>query len=99
MIGATLPLGAVLIDQQIVDGVVQIRVMEGFLASIGVEPKHLTHYVESRVRLGERAKLPLNKEQLEDQLRLLKADPLFTNVEASFKAWRSRAEYFNCASH
>jgi hemolysin activation/secretion protein len=75
---------AVLVDQEIVEGVVKIRVVEGSLEKIEVQgTQRLTHYVQSRIALG--AKPPLSKDTLEDQLRLLKADPLFTNVEASLK--------------
>jgi hemolysin activation/secretion protein len=76
---------AVLVDQAIVDGVVQIRVVEGSLERIDIEGTQRLNpsYVRSRVQLG--AGVPLNKDRLEDQLRLLKSDPLFDNVEASLR--------------
>ncbi|MGV0024471.1 ShlB/FhaC/HecB family hemolysin secretion/activation protein [Phormidesmis priestleyi] len=76
---------AVLVDQAIVDGVVQIRVVEGSIERIDIEGTQRLNpsYVRSRVQLG--AGVPLNKDRLEDQLRLLKADPLFDNVEASLR--------------
>lgn len=76
---------AVLVDQQITNGIVQIRIVEGSLEKIDVQgTKRLNpNYVRSRIQLGSQA--PLSKDKLEDQLRLLKADPLFTNVEASLK--------------
>lgn len=76
---------AVLVDQTITDGVVHIEVIEGALEQpIQVEgTQRLKHYVISRINRG--AKPPLNREKLEDQLRLLKSDPLFTNVEASLR--------------
>lgn len=77
---------AVLVDQEIVDGVVQIQVIEGMLAEITIEgTERLSQdYIEDRIRLG--AKVPLRTDQLEDQLRLLRVDPLIANIEASLRA-------------
>lgn len=77
---------AILADQAIADGVVEIRVLEGSLEDIKIEGTRRVNanYIRSRVQLG--AKTPLNTAQLEDQLRLLRADPLFFNVEASLRA-------------
>ena len=77
---------AILTDQTITDGVVQIQVVEGSLERIEVEgTQRLSQsYVRNRIQLG--ANPPLSRDKLEDQLRLLKADPLFTNVEASLRA-------------
>lgn len=76
---------AVLVDQTITDGVVKIQVIEGSLEQIRIEGAQRVrdNYIRSRIELG--AKPPLNRDQLEDQLRLLKADPLFSNVEASLR--------------
>ncbi len=76
---------AVLAQQTIENGVVRIRVIEGAIEEIVVEgTRHVRPaYVRSRIGLG--AQTPLNREELEDSLRLLKADPLFTNVEASLR--------------
>ena len=77
---------AILVDQEISNGIVEIRVLEGSLQEIQIEGTRRlnANYVRSRVQLG--AKTPLNTAQLEDQLRLLRADPLFENVEASLRA-------------
>ncbi len=77
---------AVLVDQTITDGVVRIRVIEGSLERIDVEGNRRvnTSYIRDRIQLG--AKTPLKKDALEDQLRLLKIDPLFQNVEANLRA-------------
>jgi len=77
---------AILADQAITNGVVEIRVLEGSLEEIRIEGTRRVNanYIRSRVGLG--AKTPLNTAQLEDQLRLLRADPLFSNVEASLRA-------------
>jgi hemolysin activation/secretion protein len=77
---------AILVDQEIVNGIVQIRVIEGSLSEIQIQGTRRVNpdYVRSRVQLG--AGTPLNTAKLEDQLRLLRADPLFENVEASLRA-------------
>ena len=77
---------AILNEESLSSGVVQIQVIEGSLENVEVEgARHINpNYVRSRIRLG--ASTPLNTGKLEDQLRLLRADPLFENVEASLKA-------------
>jgi hemolysin activation/secretion protein len=77
---------AVLPPQTITAGVVQIQVIEGKLGDIQVEGTKRLHpsYIRSRIRLG--AGMPLSTASLEDQLRLLRVDPLFDNVEASLRA-------------
>ncbi|MDZ8050327.1 MAG: ShlB/FhaC/HecB family hemolysin secretion/activation protein [Aulosira sp. ZfuVER01] len=67
------------------DGVVVIRVIEGRVADIEVQGTRRLNpsYVRSRIRLG--AGIPLNTIKLEEQLKLLRLDPLFTNVEASLR--------------
>ena len=77
---------AVLVDQPITDGTVQIQAIEGRLSEIKVEGNRRlsSGYIRRRVRLG--AKPPLRADRLEDQLRLLRADPLFKNVEASLRS-------------
>lgn len=77
---------AVLADQTVTDGVVQIRVVEGSLERIQIEGTRRLKpsYVRSRVRLG--VSTPLNTNQLEDRLRLLRVNPLLENVEASLRA-------------
>ncbi|BBC26547.1 ShlB/FhaC/HecB family hemolysin secretion/activation protein [Pseudanabaena sp. ABRG5-3] len=77
---------AIVDTQKIVDGVVTIQVVEGKVEKIEIEG--LTHtnpdYVRSRVALG--VSVPVNTTQIEEQLRLLRADPIFSDVEASLKA-------------
>ncbi|MEG4249976.1 ShlB/FhaC/HecB family hemolysin secretion/activation protein [Microcoleus sp. Pol10D4] len=83
---------AVLPPQTITTGVVQIQVIEGKLARIEVEGTKRLHpsYIRSRIRLG--AGMPLSTASLEDQLRLLRVDPLFDNVEASLRAGENEGE-------
>ena len=71
---------------EVVSGIVQIRVVEGSLEQpIKIEGTQRLNpaYVRNRIQLG--TKPPLNRNRLEDQLRLLKADPMFTDVEASLR--------------
>jgi Hemolysin activation/secretion protein len=77
---------AILGDQLVADGVVQYRIIEGSLERIEVEGTNRLHpdYVRSRILLG--ATTPLNQARLEDQLRLLRLNPLFETVEASLRA-------------
>jgi hemolysin activation/secretion protein len=67
------------------DGVVVIRVIEGRVAEIEVQGTRRLNpdYVRSRIQLG--AGIPLNTIRLEEQLRLLRLDPLFNNIEASLR--------------
>ncbi|MEL7331079.1 MAG: ShlB/FhaC/HecB family hemolysin secretion/activation protein [Cyanobacteria bacterium J06560_2] len=76
---------AILSEQTIVDGVVQVRVVEGSLEAIEVEgTNRLRGYVLDRVNLANRT--PLNQVDLESQLQLLRADPLIDRIEASLRA-------------
>lgn len=77
---------AVLPQQQIDDGVAQIQVIEGSLEEIQIEGTERLEpsYIRQRLRQGARS--PLRIDQLEDQLRLLEADPLFEDLEASLQA-------------
>ncbi len=80
---------AVLVDQTIADGIVQIRVIEGSVERIEIEGTRRLNrgYVRSRVRLG--AGTPLNTAQLEEQLRLLRTNPLLENIEANLRSGSS----------
>ena len=72
-------------NQPITDGIVKLQIIEGSLEEIRIEDTdRLASYVRSRINLG--AKTPLNQFDLEDQLRLLRADPLIDNIEASLRA-------------
>ncbi|MBW4522074.1 MAG: ShlB/FhaC/HecB family hemolysin secretion/activation protein [Scytolyngbya sp. HA4215-MV1] len=77
---------AILDKAGIQEGVVPIQVVEGSLEKIDIEGTHhvKSSYIRKRVKLG--AGKPLNMNKLEDQLKLLRADPLFKNVEASLRA-------------
>ena len=76
---------AVLGEQAIVSGIVKIQIIEGSLDRIDIEGlKRLNkNYIQSRIQLG--TKNPLNRNQLEDQLQLLKTDSLIESIEASLR--------------
>ncbi len=65
-------------------GQVVIEIKEGRLGKITIEgTDRLQDYIRQRVELG--AGTPLNVKKLEEQLRLLKNDPLFESVDASLR--------------
>ncbi|MDJ0706136.1 MAG: ShlB/FhaC/HecB family hemolysin secretion/activation protein [Leptolyngbyaceae cyanobacterium MO_188.B28] len=70
---------AVLGEQEIVDGVVQIQVIEGSVQEIQIDGNQRFNagYIRSRLQLGTD---PLKVGQLEEQLRLLQADPLIEEI-------------------
>lgn len=67
------------------DGTVTIQVVEGSLEAIEIKGNQRLKesYIRGRVELGTGK--PLNTSDLEDQLRLLRADPLLDNVEANLR--------------
>lgn len=76
---------AILPNQPVTDGIIKLQVVEGSLEEILIEDAdRLSNYVRSRIELG--ANTPLNQFELEDQLRLLRTDPLIENIEASLRA-------------
>jgi hemolysin activation/secretion protein len=76
---------AILKSQTITNGVVQIQILEGSLAEIEViGTKRLSaNYIRQQIAPG--VQTPLSQPKLEDQLRLLKLDPLLSHVEASIR--------------
>ncbi|MBW4615757.1 MAG: ShlB/FhaC/HecB family hemolysin secretion/activation protein [Desmonostoc vinosum HA7617-LM4] len=72
-------------QQPSADGVLTIRVIEGRLSEIDIEGARRVNpsYIRSRIKLG--AGVPLSANKLEEQLKLLRQDPLFENVEASLR--------------
>ena len=76
---------AIVGPQTITGGIVTIQVLEGELEAIEVEgTTRLQDYVRARIAQG--GTRPLNQARLEDQLRLLRVDPMFDSVEASLRA-------------
>ncbi len=73
---------AIIAEQTITNGIVKIQVIEGSLEKIEIAGTRNLNpgYVRSRVNLA--AGKPLRVNKIEEQLQLLKQDPLFTSVEA-----------------
>ncbi|WP_283756267.1 ShlB/FhaC/HecB family hemolysin secretion/activation protein [Roseofilum casamattae] len=76
---------ALLVDQPITDGIVQIRVVEGSIERIDIQGNDRTHPDYIRRRIAAAADAPLNSSRLEEELRLLQTNPLFDRVEASIR--------------
>ena len=75
---------AILVNQKITDGIVQIRVIEGSLEKINIEgTRRLKKYVRSRLASGMNQ--PLSSQSLEEKLRLLRIDPNIKDIEASLR--------------
>jgi hemolysin activation/secretion protein len=77
--------GAILPDQDIVDGAVTYRIVEGQLGNIevtGTEGLRET-YVSSRLSLG--AGPPLNIDQLRERIQILLQDPLIERLNAQLR--------------
>ncbi|AUC61578.1 hypothetical protein AA637_10685 [Cyanobacterium sp. HL-69] len=73
------------------DRVAIIRVIEGEIQAVEIEGgDRLEGYVLDRIALG--TETPFNSDKLEDQLKLLKSDPLIDNVEASLRSGKGVAQ-------
>lgn len=74
--------GAVIPDQTIADGVIEIRIVEGRLSRIDVEgTRHFSEdYFTDRIAL--RAGPPLNLRELEEELQIRLQDPLVASINA-----------------
>ena len=77
---------AIVPPQQVVDGVVEIQIVEGSLSEIVVNGTHRLNpgYVSSRIALGAAA--PLDVDRLVDRLQLLQRDPLIRTISADLQA-------------
>jgi len=76
---------ALLDRDSIANGNVAIQVIEDTLEEIQVEGlrRLKSSYIKNRIQRA--AGTPINVAKLEDQLRLLRADPLFSNIEATLR--------------
>ncbi|MEB3295163.1 MAG: ShlB/FhaC/HecB family hemolysin secretion/activation protein [Synechococcales bacterium] len=75
----------VLADQTIENDTLYLQAIEGNLEAIEIEGTRRINpkYVHQRLMRAQRS--PLNQDSLEQSLRLLKSDPLFSHVEASLR--------------
>jgi hemolysin activation/secretion protein len=76
---------AIVGQQSIVNGVVQIKAIEGSIEKIEVQglDRLKSGYIRDRLQRG--TDKPFNQNALEDQLRLLKSDSLLADLEASLR--------------
>ncbi|OKH18187.1 ShlB/FhaC/HecB family hemolysin secretion/activation protein [[Limnothrix rosea] IAM M-220] len=77
---------AIVVEDSLATDIIELRVIEGNVDAINLRGnEHINDsYLLSRLRLG--TKQPLNTSNLEDQLRLLKLNPIIDNIEATLKA-------------
>ena len=77
--------GAVIPDQKVVDGIVQIAIVEGRLTDIRVVGnKHLnSSYVRDRLELG--AGPPLNVKDLQDQIQIMLQSPVIQTLNSQLR--------------
>ncbi|ABW28262.1 ShlB/FhaC/HecB family hemolysin secretion/activation protein [Acaryochloris marina] len=83
---------AVLSEQEITDGTVQIQVIEGTISDIRIEgnTQTKTGYLKKRLALG--TSTPAQLGAIEDQLRLLQLDPLFETVNGTLAPGENAGE-------
>lgn len=67
-------------------GIIQINVLEGRVESIEIDGLRRVSDSYIRSRLNAVISVPVNTSKVEDQLRLLRSDPLFDNIEASLRS-------------
>ncbi len=84
--GGYLTSRAVLAAPDPVTGIVRINIIEGSVEKIEIEGLQRLNpdYIRSRLNLA--LSTPLNTARIEDQLRLLRNNPLFENIEASLRS-------------
>lgn len=77
--------GAVLPDQKVANGIIQIQIIEGKLTDVEIEgTKHFfPFYLEGRIRLS--AGTPLNLHRLRERLQILLQDDRITRLNAELK--------------
>ena len=84
--------GAVIPDQDVKDGVIQIQIIEGALSRIDVEGNNWFRrsYLGDRLMLG--AGPPLKIEPLQERLQLLQRDPRIERINADLRPGDQRGE-------
>lgn len=84
--------GAVIPDQDVEDGVIQLQIIEGALSRIDVEGTNWFRrgYLSDRVALGARP--PLKLEPIQERLQLLQRDPRIERINAELRPGDQRGE-------
>jgi len=77
--------GAVIPDQKVVDGVIQMDIVEGVLTDIEVSGnRHLnSDYIKDRLQLG--AGPPLNVKDLQDQIQIMLQSPVIETMNSQLR--------------
>jgi len=77
--------GAVIPDQKVVDGIINIVIVEGRLTDIEViGNKHLkSSYIEDRLKLG--AGPPLNVNELQEQIQIMLESPVVKTINSALR--------------
>jgi hemolysin activation/secretion protein len=75
--------GAIIPDQDVIDGVIRLRIIEGELTSLEINGNQRLrpNYIRKRVLLGSGP--PLNVNELQQQLQLLQENPLIDRINAA----------------
>jgi hemolysin activation/secretion protein len=84
--------GAILPDQEVVDGVVEIRIVEGRLGEIRIEGQRRFRERWLRDRLARGASIPLDVKRLERELQILQQDPRIRRVHAELGPGAGRGD-------
>lgn len=85
---------AIIPEQEITDGIVEIRIIEGSISEIQIEGNRRIRdrYIRKRLELG--TDTPFRVDRVEGQLQLLKADSLIDNIEANIQPGAGEGESF-----
>lgn len=86
--------GAVIPDQTVSDGVIELQIVEGTLAEIGVHTDGRFREAYVRDRISRAARGPLNVRDLEAQLQLLQLDDRIRSVTARLRPGERRGDSF-----
>ncbi len=80
---------AVLVEETLTTGNIQIAIIEGSIEKVIIEGNKRINssYISKRIARG--ATTPFNPSKLEDQLKLLRLNPLFENVSATLRKGNS----------
>ncbi|HMS82252.1 MAG TPA: ShlB/FhaC/HecB family hemolysin secretion/activation protein [Nitrospira sp.] len=84
--------GAVIPDQDVVDGVIQIQIIEGALSQIDIEGNNWFRRGTISDRLALGAGPPLRMEPLQTRLQLLQQDPRIERINAELRPGDRRGE-------
>jgi len=84
--------GAIIPDQDVINGVVEVRIIEGRPASIDIEGNRWfsSSYLRDRLSLGSRA--PLSLAPFQEQLQLLQQDRRIERINAELRPGDRRGE-------